>query len=198
MNGLFRFPKAVNQDPAIDAWLAKQVPELGAIARTWFLRMRSCGSDVREIMHDGCPTAKQALSKLRHLLPGAVELIYDNYNALAVGFSPTDRASDVICPIAVYPKWVSLFFMRGVRLADPAGILPGSGNQVCHIVLEDAQTLERPEVRALLAQAVSSHPKAVDGGKAQRIIIKSVSTRQRPRKLSRGRPAQQGHEADKT
>ena len=57
MNGLFRFPAAVKEDPAVDAWLAKKVPELGAIARTWFLRMRGCGSDVREIMHDGCPTA---------------------------------------------------------------------------------------------------------------------------------------------
>jgi hypothetical protein len=57
MNRLFRFPEAVKRDAAIDAWLAKQVPELGAIARTWFLRMRGCGSDVRETMHDGCPTA---------------------------------------------------------------------------------------------------------------------------------------------
>lgn len=57
MSSLFRFPEALTQDPAIEAWLAKQVPELGAIARTWFLRMRGCGSDVREIMHDGCPTA---------------------------------------------------------------------------------------------------------------------------------------------
>jgi hypothetical protein len=57
MVGLFRLPEAIKQDPAIDAWLAKQVPELGAIARMWFLRMRSCGGDVRELMHDGCPTA---------------------------------------------------------------------------------------------------------------------------------------------
>jgi hypothetical protein len=57
ITGLFRFPVAIRQKPAVDAWLAKQVPELGAIARTWFLRMRGCGSDVREIMHDGWPTA---------------------------------------------------------------------------------------------------------------------------------------------
>jgi hypothetical protein len=57
MNRLFRLPEAARRDPAIDAWLAKQAPTLGAIARTWFLRMRSCGNDVREIMHDGCPTA---------------------------------------------------------------------------------------------------------------------------------------------
>lgn len=52
-----RFPKAVRHDPAIDAWLKRQAPELGAIARAWFARMRECGSDVRELMHDGCPTA---------------------------------------------------------------------------------------------------------------------------------------------
>jgi hypothetical protein len=57
VNGLFRFPKAVRQDPTIDIWLEEQVPELGAIARTWFQRMRECGRDVRELMHDGCPTA---------------------------------------------------------------------------------------------------------------------------------------------
>jgi hypothetical protein len=54
---MMRFPEAVRQDLAIDAWLREQVPELGAIARRWFLRMRRCGHDVRELMHDGNPTA---------------------------------------------------------------------------------------------------------------------------------------------
>jgi hypothetical protein len=57
MNGLFRFPEAMRQDPAIEAWLARQVPDLGTIARRWFTSMRECGRDVREVMHDGCPTA---------------------------------------------------------------------------------------------------------------------------------------------
>lgn len=57
MSGLFRFPEAVTQDATIDLWLEEQAPELGAIARTWFHRMRRCGRDVREVMHDGCPTA---------------------------------------------------------------------------------------------------------------------------------------------
>jgi hypothetical protein len=57
MKGMWRFPEAVSRDPAIDAWLKEQAPGLGAIARTWFTRMRECGSDVRELMHDGCPTA---------------------------------------------------------------------------------------------------------------------------------------------
>ena len=57
MKGILRFPEAIKQDPAIDVWLNEQAPELGAIARTWFMRMRRCGTDVRELMHDGCPTA---------------------------------------------------------------------------------------------------------------------------------------------
>jgi hypothetical protein len=51
------FDGAVKRDPAIDVWLSAQTPELGAIARTWFARMRACGEDVRELMHDGHPTA---------------------------------------------------------------------------------------------------------------------------------------------
>jgi len=57
MTGMLRFPGAVKQDPAIVAWLNEQPAQLGAIARTWFMRMRRCGPDVRELMHDGCPTA---------------------------------------------------------------------------------------------------------------------------------------------
>jgi hypothetical protein len=56
-NGLFRFPNAVRRDPTVDQWLEERAPELGAIARTWFQRMRESGRDVREVMHDGCPTA---------------------------------------------------------------------------------------------------------------------------------------------
>lgn len=57
MKGILRFPEAIQQDPTIDVWLDDQAPELGVIARTWFMRMRRCGPDVRELMHDGCPTA---------------------------------------------------------------------------------------------------------------------------------------------
>ncbi len=57
MNGIFRFSGAVKRDPAIDVWLNQQAPELGAIARQWFVRMRECGDVVRELMHDGHPTA---------------------------------------------------------------------------------------------------------------------------------------------
>jgi hypothetical protein len=57
MDNLMRFPTAVNRDPAIDTWLRAQRDDLRPLVETWFSRMRQCGGDVRELMHDGCPTA---------------------------------------------------------------------------------------------------------------------------------------------
>ncbi|HEY7402672.1 MAG TPA: DUF1801 domain-containing protein [Candidatus Angelobacter sp.] len=54
---LLRFNGAVERDPAIDAWMNEHRGELGAIARHWFDVMRKCGDEVRELLHDGCPTA---------------------------------------------------------------------------------------------------------------------------------------------
>lgn len=51
------FYGGVRRDPTIETWLSERTPELGAIARRWFERLRRCGEDVRELMHDGCPTA---------------------------------------------------------------------------------------------------------------------------------------------
>src|SRR6476469_1284639 len=57
MDGILRFPTAVKHDPAIDRWLHGQRGDLRPFVETWFARMRECGGDVRELMHDGCPTA---------------------------------------------------------------------------------------------------------------------------------------------
>jgi hypothetical protein len=57
MDDILRFPSAVKHDPAIDVWLRAQRPDLRPFVETWFARMRQCGGDVRELMHDGCPTA---------------------------------------------------------------------------------------------------------------------------------------------
>jgi hypothetical protein len=54
---LLRFPSAVKRDPAIDAWMRVQSGELGAIAQRWFEVVRGRGDDVRELLHDGHPTA---------------------------------------------------------------------------------------------------------------------------------------------
>lgn len=57
MNRLMRFPSAVRRDSAIEAWMTEHSDALGAIARHWFDIVRDCGDDVREILHDGHPTA---------------------------------------------------------------------------------------------------------------------------------------------
>ena len=57
MNGLFLFPGSVERDPAVNAWMREHAGELGAIARRWFDVIRDCGDDVRELLHDGHPTA---------------------------------------------------------------------------------------------------------------------------------------------
>jgi hypothetical protein len=57
MSRLLRFPTAVHRDPAIEIWMHEHSGPLGAIAQSWFEVMRGCGSDVRELLHDGHPTA---------------------------------------------------------------------------------------------------------------------------------------------
>jgi hypothetical protein len=57
MDDILRFPSAVKRDPAIDRWLRAQRDDLRPFVETWFVRMRQRGRDVRELMHDGCPTA---------------------------------------------------------------------------------------------------------------------------------------------
>jgi len=57
MSRLMRFPGAVKRDPAIEAWMDEPSGDLGAIAQRWFEVLRDCGDDVRELLHDGHPTA---------------------------------------------------------------------------------------------------------------------------------------------
>jgi hypothetical protein len=57
MNQLFRFSTALRRDPQIEAWMREHSGELGQVAQRWFAAMRGCGDDVREILHDGHPTA---------------------------------------------------------------------------------------------------------------------------------------------
>ena len=57
MDRLFLLPDATKHDSAVDRWMAEQASDLGPIAQKWFNVMRSCGDDVREVLHDGHPTA---------------------------------------------------------------------------------------------------------------------------------------------
>ena len=128
--------------------------------------------------------AIRAIAKLRKLVPGAVELVYDNYNALAVGFGPSERASDAVLSIALYPRWVSLFFLHGASLPDPDRLLKGKGSRVRHIVLDPPSLLDTPSVKALISCAVKSAPVSLAGSRRRRMVIKSVSAKQRARRAS--------------
>jgi hypothetical protein len=57
MTDILRLSGCVKLDPAVDAWLTNGLVELRSIAQKWFVKMRQCGDDVRELMHDGCPVA---------------------------------------------------------------------------------------------------------------------------------------------
>jgi hypothetical protein len=133
--------------------------------------------------------ATTVLAKMRTLYPTALELVYDNYNALAIGFGPTERASEAIFSIAIFPRWISLFFLQAQKAAtalpDPENRLQGSGNVVKHIRLASAETLDEPAIRALMQEAAARAVVPFDPRNKHRLIIKSVSARQRPR-----RPAQ--------
>src|SRR5580698_979805 len=90
---------------------------------------------------------RTALRHLRRRVPGATELVYDNYNALGVGFGPSDRAAQIVLSIVAYPRWVSLFFLQsGARLPDPQHLLKGSGARVRHIVLTSPEVIAAPAV----------------------------------------------------
>jgi hypothetical protein len=126
--------------------------------------------------------AREALDRVRKRLPGAVEMVYDNYNALVIGFGPTDRASEAIVSVALYPKWVNLFFLNGAMLPDPQKILRGSGSQVRRIRLDDPALVDAPPVRALFVAAAGEADTPFDRKKPRRLIIKSVSAKQRSRR----------------
>jgi hypothetical protein len=127
-------------------------------------------------------TAGEVLRKMRAFLPGAIELVYDNYNALVIGFGPTERASDAPFSIALYPRWVTLFFLDGVKLKDPGKLLKGNGKIVRHIVLNEASVLDNPGVTRLMKQALKQSKLVFDPTSGRRMIIKSISAKQRPRR----------------
>ncbi len=128
--------------------------------------------------------AKSIRAAMRKRYPFALELVYDNYNALAIGYCPTERPSEGIFSIAVFPQWVSLFFLQAGGLSDPDRILKGSGNVARHIRLPSAKTLSEPAVAALMAEATQKAKVPFDLDNKHRLIIRSVAAKQRSRRPS--------------
>lgn len=131
---------------------------------------------------DVAARTREELSRMRALLPCAIEIVYDNYNALAIGFGPSERTSEAIFSLAVFPRWVTLCFLQGAKVPDPGKLLKGSGNQVRHIRLTDPQTLLSPAVRTLMLAALECARVPLSPAVKHRVVIKSISAKQRPRR----------------
>ena len=121
MSELFRFSSSVERDPAIEVWMEEHAGELGAIARSWFEVMRGCGADVRELLHDGHPTA----------CVGDAAFAYAN----------------------AFKAHVNVGFFRGAEIADPKGLLVGTGRFMRHVKLSPEADVDTAALMKLIETA---------------------------------------------
>ena len=125
-----------------------------------------------------------------NLCPGANELIYDNYNALSLGWSLTDKVGHNICSIAIYRsnQNVHFGFYWGNELSDPDKILLGEGNQYRYILVTDKKKFPKEYMRDLVNESFANSlskvkdPKQILHGQT---IVKSISGKKRERTKSR-------------
>ena len=121
MNQLMRFPNSVKREPAIEVWMHEHSGELGAIAQRWFEVMRDCGDDVRELLHDGHPTA----------CVGDAAFAYVN----------------------AFKAHVNVGFFRGAEIADPSGLLEGTGRFMRHVKLRPDHQADAKALKELIETA---------------------------------------------
>jgi hypothetical protein len=119
---------------------------------------------------------------IRKRYPSAIELVYDNYNALAIGYSPTEKTSDAVFSLAVYARGLNLYFMYGRSLTDPDGLLEGNGTQGAFIRVPSPDTLSEPKVIDLIQRAVKRQRPTFSPSGRGYTVIKSISAKQRPRR----------------
>lgn len=125
---------------------------------------------------------RAARKKLRRRFPTATELVYDNYNFFVIGFGPNERPSDCIVTIAAAANSVGLCFVRGASLPDPEKVLLGSGKQTRFVRLPSADVLDEPAIRSLLSVAAEGSRMALPATGRGKLVIRSVSAKQRPRR----------------
>jgi hypothetical protein len=119
---------------------------------------------------------------MRERFPTANELVYDNYNFFVIGYCTTERPSDCVVSLAANSRGLGLSFYHGATLPDPHRILQGSGNQNRFVRLDGVATLSRAEVLELFdAAEAQADPPFVKAGRGK-LIIRSISEKQRPRR----------------
>ena len=120
---------------------------------------------------------RSVLARMRERLPGSVEMVYDKKNSLVIGFCSAERASNVINSIAVYSRWINLYFFEGGTLPDPEGLLQGTGSMVRSIRITSAADLDRPAVKALMTEALKCAEPPLDRTAQRRILLKQSTRR---------------------
>jgi hypothetical protein len=121
-------------------------------------------------------------SAIRKRYPSAIELVYDNYNALAIGYSPTEKTGDAIFSLAAYARGLNLYFIYGRSLPDPDGLLEGNGSQGAFIRVPTVETLSDRKVLELLERAVKRQRPTFSTSGRGYTVVKSISAKQRPRR----------------
>lgn len=120
------------------------------------------------------------------LYPESNEIIYDNYNALAFGWSITDKVGDLFCTIAVGRSSYNIHFgfYWGTKISDPKQILLGQGNQYRYILVENQKDFPAPYMKKLVKQAYAYSLGKLKVDKRQvpqgETITKSISVKKRP------------------
>src|SRR5947199_6595291 len=100
--------------------------------------------------------ARASRTRLRKMIPGGIEFVYDNYNALVFGYGPTERPSEAVLSLAIMPQRVTVCFLKGARFSDPKKLLRGGGNIVRNIRLIPPMHFEDPDVQAFIQQAIDA------------------------------------------
>ncbi len=119
--------------------------------------------------------------------PKTNELIYDNYNALAFGWSPTDRVGHTFCSIAVgrTSKNIHFGFYWGSEIEDPKGLLIGNGNQYRYLLVKNTKDFPKAYMKKLVKEAYANSLAKVKDKKQLmegKTIVKSVSQAKRVKK----------------
>lgn len=124
--------------------------------------------------------AKRCLPKLRRAFPGSYELVYEYSNSLVVGFGMSERGYEAIVCIAIFPRWVRLYFDKS--LPDPKGLLEGAGSKVRSVIVKAASELDHGDIHALIKAAIKHSGVTFPRTGSTRMVIKSESKKRKPKK----------------
>ena len=125
--------------------------------------------------------------KLRNFIienePTCNELIWDNYNAVAIAYSKSDKLKDAFCHIAVYSKYVNFGFNRGVELTKSQLKLSGKGKLIRHINVLNFETFPKNEIKQLVSEAIvlseTINPELINSKIQSTSIVMSISEKKR-------------------